>query len=135
MAARVVVGVGCGDGWNGRFAANCFFADDSYDYAGSANNLLIVDAHGVYEDGEWRVLLPEGKIPLLPWLAQQPEEEVFLLVCNPGNIVPRVPGKRIFYGLGTVHTGLAMNVSFCSDYQRGEEDEGNFIRERARIES
>jgi len=96
---RNIVGVlAPGDFPQGRWACNVWLCDDAYDAASQAPDLLIVDAHG-WEDPHlgWVVEL-DGIHPVEQWVQRQPENRVFLNVCNPARrrIKPR-PGQTVVY--------------------------------------
>jgi hypothetical protein len=94
-----------GDFSQGRWACNVYLCDDACDAASQEEDLLIVDAHG-WDDpvrGWLMELLDEGIIVVEDWVREQPENNVFLNVCNPEGrrIIPRKK-QTVIYPLSIV---------------------------------
>lgn len=101
---QVIGALGPGDFPQAQWAYNSFFCDDAHDAASQEKGLLLVDAHG-WEDSHlgWVVELLDGIHPVEEWVQEQPENRVFLNVCNPARrrISPR-PGQTIIYPTSVV---------------------------------
>ena len=117
---RIIEGVDVGMR-QAHWAYNVWACDDAFDAASRHSSLLLVDAHGWDENSRWVMeIFPGYIVDIEEWLREQPEEEIFLNVCNPGrrHPTPRKKQKTI-YGHGIVK-GPDQGLWFVAEGEKNE---------------